>query len=395
MDGFVTNDQADYYSGITTITVNGKNAFELKGKFFDDLLNNAFSGTNGEDTVEHIDNFVKIVDPIKLLNVQAIRDPSNSTFEKWLASKFANHMMTDPFTKKVLWDFWINSDDQERVVDEGFSDAEEANNDDEQEIVEIIRIKTNLFDYETPLCIEFKEFNFLLKVDPELFTYDIERTKTYEDYENELNDELEEPWSEDGVTYEICSHIYEPFCFKNGKAKWPTCNLNEDKFYNGGELSGMVRRDHIQGQYANFFTTYDPHLDINSIFGINTNASNMSNVEEEERNEGCNLFNNTAHNAPVCKIRRFEIIKYSFEQDEEYVAIKECEYDDLTINNEDACCTYQEIFHSMDEGWMVFLYRDLVGKDIDNVGEVSINRNPVCVVVMLEFIRIYNTHSCS
>ncbi|GKF99184.1 hypothetical protein Tco_0297967 [Tanacetum coccineum] len=38
---------------------------------------------------------------------------------------------------------------------------------------------------------EFKEFNSLLKVDPELFTHDIERTKTYKDYENKLNDELE------------------------------------------------------------------------------------------------------------------------------------------------------------------------------------------------------------
>ncbi|GKD29217.1 hypothetical protein Tco_1239995 [Tanacetum coccineum] len=40
MDGFVTNDRADYYSGITRITVNGKNAYELKGKFLDDLLCN-------------------------------------------------------------------------------------------------------------------------------------------------------------------------------------------------------------------------------------------------------------------------------------------------------------------------------------------------------------------
>ncbi|GKF46592.1 hypothetical protein Tco_0136394 [Tanacetum coccineum] len=79
----------------------------------------------------------------------------------------------------------------------------------------------------------------------------------------------------------------------------------------------------------------------------------MSNVQEKEHNERCNLFNNTAHNALVCKIRKFEMIKYSFGQDEEYVAIKECEYDDLTIISEDACQAYQEIFRSMDEGWMV------------------------------------------
>ncbi|GKB76629.1 hypothetical protein Tco_0943524, partial [Tanacetum coccineum] len=70
MDGFVTNDRVDYYLGITRITVNGKNTYELKGKFLDDLLNNAFSGTNREDAIEHIDYFLKIVDLIKLPNLK-------------------------------------------------------------------------------------------------------------------------------------------------------------------------------------------------------------------------------------------------------------------------------------------------------------------------------------
>ncbi|GKD90775.1 hypothetical protein Tco_1366282 [Tanacetum coccineum] len=47
METFSPNDKADYYSGITSITVNRKNAYELKGKFLDDLHNNAFSGTTG------------------------------------------------------------------------------------------------------------------------------------------------------------------------------------------------------------------------------------------------------------------------------------------------------------------------------------------------------------
>nr|GFA39337.1 hypothetical protein [Tanacetum cinerariifolium] len=170
---------------------------------------------------------------------------------------------------------------------------------------------------------------------------------TYKDYENELNDELEEPWSEDGVPYEICDHVCEPLHFKNRKAKWPTCNSNEDGFCNGGELSGL--RNHIRGPYTKFFTTYDPHLDINSIFGIHNNASNMSNVQDEDNERR----KDTAHNASLCKIRRSEMIKYSFGKEEEYVAIKECEYNDLTITNEDACRAYQEIFRSMDEGWMV------------------------------------------
>ncbi|GJY94537.1 hypothetical protein Tco_0510898 [Tanacetum coccineum] len=69
METFTPNDKADYYFGITSITVNGKNAYELKGKFLDDLHNNAFSGTNRKDAVEHIEYYLKIIDPIKLPNI--------------------------------------------------------------------------------------------------------------------------------------------------------------------------------------------------------------------------------------------------------------------------------------------------------------------------------------
>ncbi|GJZ73730.1 hypothetical protein Tco_0637876, partial [Tanacetum coccineum] len=205
MEEFATNDKANYYSGIASILVNGKRAYDLKGKFLYDLRNNALSWTNGEDAVEHIEYFLKI-----------------------------NY-------------------GQEGVADKEFSEAEKANNDDEQETAKIYRIETNLFDYETPLC-------------------------TYEDYKHKLNDELEEPWFEDGVPYEICDHICEPSISKMGKLNVP--------------LAIQMKTDSVM----------------------------------EESYREC--------------------------EDEEYVAIKEHEYDDLTSTNEDACCTYQEIFRRMDEGWM-------------------------------------------
>ncbi|GJY04443.1 hypothetical protein Tco_0370383 [Tanacetum coccineum] len=54
MKEFTTNDKAYYYSGIASIMVNGKRAYELKGKFLDDLHDNAFSETNGEDASEQM-----------------------------------------------------------------------------------------------------------------------------------------------------------------------------------------------------------------------------------------------------------------------------------------------------------------------------------------------------
>ncbi|GKE67430.1 hypothetical protein Tco_1521591 [Tanacetum coccineum] len=78
MKRFTTNDQADYYLWITRITINGKNAYELKGKFFDDLHNNAFSG--------------------------------------------------------ALWDYWKLGSDEVEPTNEKTLNLEETNQDDEQEI---------------------------------------------------------------------------------------------------------------------------------------------------------------------------------------------------------------------------------------------------------------------
>ncbi|GJW29171.1 hypothetical protein Tco_0046046 [Tanacetum coccineum] len=167
-------------------------------------------------------------------------NPSNLVFAEWLASKFYNHLDMDWYTKNTLWVYWMRGDDEVILSNKEVSDLKDKNNNDEHEIAEIFRIEANLFDYETPLCTEFKEFNYLLKVDAELFSHDIERTKTYEDYESELSNEDNEPWSEDEVPYEIFNHVCEPFCFKNRKTKWPTCNSNEDEFCNGRELPGMV-----------------------------------------------------------------------------------------------------------------------------------------------------------
>ncbi|GKB03700.1 hypothetical protein Tco_0831843 [Tanacetum coccineum] len=307
------------------------------------------------------------------------------TVEQWLDLNYGNHKTMDKNIKKGVIGTWLirsykRGDDEVVLSDEEVSDLKDKNNNDEHEIAEIFKIETNLFDYETPLCTNFKEFNYLLKVDAELFTHDIERTKTYEDYENELNNELGEPWSNDGVPYEICDHICEPFRFKSRKGKWHTCSLNDDGFCNGGELPGMVLVGYMT--YFQDYEWYDELTDRNlkkealkqkaiyekswgnasqSVINFcawlkrNGKASNISDIQEkgEEHKERCSLFDNTAHDAPVCRIRRFEMIKYSFGQDEEYVAIKECEYDNLTKTNEDACRAYQDIFRSMDEGWVV------------------------------------------
>ncbi|GJS75340.1 hypothetical protein Tco_0725221 [Tanacetum coccineum] len=153
METFALNDKAENYSGITSITVNGKNAYELKGKFLDDLHNNAFSGTNGKDALEHIKYYLKIIDPIRLPN------ELYGITGKWVVIEIEV------------------SDDESSDLKEYWCDKEE--------IAEIFKIETDVFDYETPICLAFNEFNYLLKVDSDLLTKDIIGFKTYEDYKDD------------------------------------------------------------------------------------------------------------------------------------------------------------------------------------------------------------------
>ncbi|GJT40691.1 hypothetical protein Tco_0940556 [Tanacetum coccineum] len=90
--------------------------------------------------------------------------------------------------------------DEVELTDEEFSDNED-------EVAEVFRIDTNIFYFETLMCKTFKEFNYLLQIDPDLLTKDIEGFKTYDKYKDdwiyEWNKDIpwvdEKPWTEAGV----------------------------------------------------------------------------------------------------------------------------------------------------------------------------------------------------
>ncbi|GKE59289.1 hypothetical protein Tco_1498474 [Tanacetum coccineum] len=84
----------------------------------------------------------------------------------------------------------------------------------------------------------------------------------------------------------------------------------------------------------------------------------MHKARFEESNNTGNTQDNQEHkkehhDSSICHVRRFEKIKYSFDADDEYVAIKEHEHFDHSRTNIEACQAYRELFRIMDEGWLV------------------------------------------
>ncbi|GKA55116.1 hypothetical protein Tco_0754065 [Tanacetum coccineum] len=236
---------------------------------------------------------------------------------------------------------WLGDDEVELTNEEFF--------DNEVEVAKVFRIDTNIFDFETPMCKTFKEFNYLLQIDPDLLTKDIEGFKTYEEYKDEWiyewNRDIpwvdEKPWTNIGVWTEPTpvKHFCKPFNYKTGCSEWPTCSWKNDGYYNGGNLPGA----YIVGNSLHYqdYEWYEALMDCELKEQALRNKSIMEGLISDD--ESCNN---------VCTIRRFKMIKYSFGQDEEYVAIKEDDDDDLAKTSDDACRAYQEIFRMMDEGWM-------------------------------------------
>ncbi|GJT35141.1 hypothetical protein Tco_0925560 [Tanacetum coccineum] len=83
------------------------------------------------------------------------------------------------------------------------------------------------------------------------------------------------------------------------------------------------------------------------IFGRNYGANNARDTQDSQEHK------KEHHDPSICQVRRFEMMKYSFDANDEYVTIKEHEHFDHSRTNIDACQAYRECFRIMDEGWLM------------------------------------------
>ncbi|GJV69863.1 hypothetical protein Tco_1485372 [Tanacetum coccineum] len=230
------------------------------------------------------------------------------TVGEWFKKERIGSVTTwEDLVEKFVQKFYQLSNDNEVM------EAEEG--DDPDDIADIFKIEGNLFDYETPLCKAFNDFNYLLKINTDLFTFNIQGISSYIDefcnggellgmvrvgsmtyfqdhkWYDEFSDEklkeetlmhkakVEESWGNPtpGVM-KFCAWLINSFenfhkLDYNVLVKLQECWWN----INAHEVTPFTRSESYgQRPYANFKTekAYDPYLDINRIFGRNYDTSN-------------------------------------------------------------------------------------------------------------------------
>ncbi|GJX37243.1 hypothetical protein Tco_0250546 [Tanacetum coccineum] len=155
-------------------------------------------------------------------------------------------------------------------------------------------------------------------------------------------------------------HTCKPFNYKTGCSEWPICSWMDDGYCNGGNLpeTYIIENQLHYQEYEWYEALEDSKLKDEAL----RNKAIMKGFINDDDDESCyeqkrrwNIYSNyndayemnhgdnereelcEVHELQVCNIRRYMMIKYSFNNDEEYVAIKEDGYDDLTITREEAC----------------------------------------------------------
>ncbi|GJS09551.1 hypothetical protein Tco_0366347 [Tanacetum coccineum] len=327
---------------------------EIQGAFLVKIRDYDFNGNIGENAFKHIDKFLEVVGPIKInrLTQDRLRVFPVSlagAASEWFTKECIGSITTwDNMVERFIMKFYHLSD-----YDEEEETEEDDNPNETDNVLKIFKIEGNLFDFKIPLCEAFYEFNYLLKIDTDLFTYDIQNFKTYDECERELNNDkakgIKEPWSENED-----HRWYDKLA--NGKLKDETLALKAKIDRSWGDATPGVMKfcGWLKNSFENFHEldydelASDHYLDVNRIFGRDYEASNVGDTQE---NKGHKEHKGNPKLEPSnCKIRRFKMMKYSFDDDEEYITIKESEY---LNHSKDSLDAYRELLCLIDKGWVV------------------------------------------
>ncbi|GJQ95047.1 hypothetical protein Tco_0006186 [Tanacetum coccineum] len=243
-------------------------------------------------------------------------------FEEYMEIKRrleVNEINTDVECDPTDIEFAKGGDDEEVLTYDDFSDLEEENLSEDNEIAKIIRIEIDIFDFETPLYKEFKDFNHLLQIDVDALTRDLLGFKTYADYK------MQEYWWGKKDDEE------------SSEDAWSNNLPNDDNDAIQANQERFDDHEPIEGDDDDIGDLDDYLIPQDAFYYVD---------EEEERfkERKSKLLGIPYEKPPTFKFEKLEVIKYSLGLVKEYVAIRKYEYDLWVRIKENVSHVYQEIF---------------------------------------------------
>ncbi|GKB92031.1 hypothetical protein Tco_0964303, partial [Tanacetum coccineum] len=146
---YITATQKNFVTNDNEGRMVEKCIVEIQGEFLVKIRDYAFNGNIRENAIF----------PVSLAVAAS----------EWFTKECIGSLTTwDNLVERFIQKFHHLSDHDEEEETEEDDNPNETGN-----VPEIFKIEGNLFDFETPLCEAFYEFNYLLKIDTDLFTYDI------------------------------------------------------------------------------------------------------------------------------------------------------------------------------------------------------------------------------
>ncbi|GJV38047.1 hypothetical protein Tco_1410524 [Tanacetum coccineum] len=147
-----------------------KSFLEVQGTLSLKTRDNAFSGTIGENAVEHIEKFLKVFGPLKIRNVSHDRFrlsvfpiSLSRAANEWFNKECIGSVTTwEDLVEKFFGKYHLPSHNNEET--KAKKDFDKMNT-----VAEIFKTKGNLFDFETPLCKAFDEFNYILRLTQSIY----------------------------------------------------------------------------------------------------------------------------------------------------------------------------------------------------------------------------------
>ncbi|GKD78780.1 hypothetical protein Tco_1341401 [Tanacetum coccineum] len=276
-----------------------KSFLEIQGTFLVKIRDNTSNGIIGETAFKHIDNFLKVVGPLKIKGLSQDRFRL-SIFPISLVGAASERFKKDCIGLVTTWEDLVEKFVQKFYqLSDNNEEMETNEDDDHNDTTDIFKIEGNLFDFETSLY-----------------------NGDHKWYDELTDGKLKEEALMHKAIFEESWEDAAPGVMKF----WAWLKSSFENFY---ELDYDVLVKLEECWWKNWKGLY---LDINRISG---------NAQDNKKKH---------HDPSICNIRRFEMMKYSLDADDEYVAIKEHEHYEHSRTNIDACQAYRELFRIMDEG---------------------------------------------